>query len=346
VQPGPHDAITDVAGVRVGHATRDEPGWLTGVTVVVPPSGTVGGVDVRGGGPGTRETDLLDPRNLVCAVDAVVLAGGSAFGLSAADGVAAEVYGAGAGWPVGPDPHERVPIVPAAILFDLGRGGSWLNHPGPADGARAWRDAAGGPVGQGPVGAGTGARSGGLRGGVGTASAVLTSGATVGALVVVNAVGAPFGADGRLFAAHLASGTDLPTPDAARVAAYWAAVAQETERLRAGTATTLAVVATDATLTKAGCQKLAGVAHDGYARALSPVHTAYDGDTVFTLATGARAEVAGVDEVELQTAAADCVSLAIVRAVLAATSVDRTGDGGVALPSYRDAIVGRGKIDQ
>jgi putative pantetheine hydrolase len=181
---------------------------------------------------------------------------------------------------------------------------------------------------------------------VGTASAVLTSGATVGALVVVNAVGAPFGADGRLFAAHLASGTDLPTPDAARVAAYWAAVAQETERLRAGTATTLAVVATDATLTKAGCQKLAGVAHDGYARALSPVHTAYDGDTVFTLATGARAEVAGVDEVELQTAAADCVSLAIVRAVLAATSVDRTGDGGVALPSYRDAIVGRGKIDQ
>jgi L-aminopeptidase/D-esterase-like protein len=346
VQPGPHDAITDVAGVRVGHATRDEPGWLTGVTVVVPPSGTVGGVDVRGGGPGTRETDLLDPRNLVCAVDAVVLAGGSAFGLSAADGVAAEVYGAGAGWPVGPDPHERVPIVPAAILFDLGRGGSWLNHPGPADGARAWRDAAGGPVGQGPVGAGTGARSGGLRGGVGTASAVLTSGATVGALVVVNAVGAPFGADGRLFAAHLASGTDLPTPDAARVAAYRASVAAETERLRAGTATTLAVVATDATLTKAGCQKLAGVAHDGYARALSPVHTAYDGDTVFTLATGARPEVTGVDEVELQTAAADCVSLAIVRAVLAATSVDRTGDGGVALPSYRDAIVGRGKIDQ
>ena len=316
MQPGPHDAITDVAGVRVGHTTRDEPGWLTGVTVVVPPPGTVGGVDVRGGGPGTRETDLLDPRNLVSAVDAVVLAGGSAFGLSAADGVAAEVYAAGAGWPVGPDPHERVPIVPAAILFDLGRGGSWLNHPGPADGAQAYRDATGGPVAQGPVGAGTGARTGGLRGGVGTASAVLTSGATVGALVVVNAVGAPFGADGRLFAAHLASGTDLPTPDAARVAAYWAAVAQETERLRAGTATTLAVVATDATLTKAGCQKLAGVAHDGFARALSPVHTAYDGDTVFTLATGARPEVAGVDEVELQTAAADCVSLAIVRAVL------------------------------
>jgi putative pantetheine hydrolase len=338
VHPGPHDAITDVAGVRVGHTTRDEPGWLTGVTVVVPPPGTVGGVDVRGGGPGTRETDLLDPRNLVSAVDAVVLAGGSAFGLSAADGVAAAAYEAGGGWPVGPEPHERVPIVPAAILFDLGRGGSWRNSPGPGDGAAAHRSASGGPVAQGSVGAGTGARTGGLRGGVGTASTVLASGATVGALVVVNAVGATFGPDGRLFAAHLAAGEGLPAPDAARVAAYWTARAEEAELLRAGIATTLAVVATDVTLTKAGCQKLAGVAHDGFARALSPVHTAYDGDTAFALATGARPAVTGIDEVELQTAAADCVSLAIVRAVLAATSVDRTADGGVALASYRDAL--------
>ncbi len=338
MQPGPENAITDVAGVRVGHTTRDEPGWLTGVTVVVPPAGTVGGVDVRGGGPGTRESDLLDPRNQVDAVDAVVLAGGSAFGLSAAEGVAAAVYEAGAGWPVGPQPHERVPIVPAAVVFDLGRGGAWRNHPGPADGAAAYRSASAGPVAQGSVGAGTGARAGGLRGGVGTASAVLASGATVGALVVVNAVGSTFGADGRLFAAHLAPGEHLPVPDAARVAAHRAAVAEEAERLRAGTATTLAVVATDATLTKAGCQKLAGVAHDGLARALSPVHTAYDGDTVFALATGARPAVTGIDEVDLQTAAADCVALAIVRAVLAAASVDRTADGGVALASYRDAI--------
>jgi L-aminopeptidase/D-esterase-like protein len=344
VQPGPHDAITDVAGVRVGHTTRDEPGWLTGVTVVVPPPGTAGGVDVRGGGPGTRETDLLDPRNLVSAVDAVVLAGGSAFGLAAADGVAAAVYEAGGGWPVGPAEHERVPVVPAAILFDLGRGGPWLHHPSPADGATAYRGATGGVVAQGSVGAGTGARAGGLRGGVGTASAVLASGATVGALVVVNAVGAAFGPDGLLLAAHLAVGEGLPTPDAAKAAAYWAAVADEADRLRAGTATTLAVVATDATLTKAGCQKLAGVAHDGFARALSPVHTAYDGDTVFALATGERPEVTGLDEVELQTAAADCVSLAIVRAVLAATSTDRTADGGVMLPSYRDAIA-RDDID-
>ncbi|MFL6170006.1 MAG: P1 family peptidase [Ornithinibacter sp.] len=346
MHPGPHGAITDVGGVLVGHTTRDEPGWLTGVTVVVPPPGTVGGVDVRGGGPGTRESDLLDPRNLVTAVDAVVLAGGSAFGLSAADGVAEAAYGAGGGWPVGPEPHERVPIVPAAILFDLGRGGSWLHSPGPADGAAAYRAAAGGPVAQGCVGAGTGARTGGLRGGVGTASAVLGSGASVGALVVVNAVGAAFGADGRMFAAHLAPDETLPVPDPARAAAYWAARAEEAERLRAGIATTLAVVATDVTLAKAGCQKLAGVAHDGFARALSPVHTAYDGDTAFALATGARPAVTGIDEVELQTAAADCVSLAIVRAVLAATSVDRTADGGVALPSYRDAIVARDNIDQ
>ena len=122
VQPGPDDAITDIDGVLVGHCTREEPGWLTGVTVVVAPPGTVGGVDVRGGGPGTRETDLLDPRTLVDAVDAVVLAGGSAFGLAAADGVSTGLYAAGRGWPVGPGSHERVPIVPAAILFDLGRG--------------------------------------------------------------------------------------------------------------------------------------------------------------------------------------------------------------------------------
>ncbi|HYN66071.1 MAG TPA: P1 family peptidase [Ornithinibacter sp.] len=338
MQPGPEDAITDVAGVRVGHTTRDEPGWLTGVTVVVPPPGTVGGVDVRGGGPGTRETDLLDPRTLVSAVDAVVLAGGSAFGLSAADGVAHATYEAGAGWPVGPQPHERVPIVPAAILFDLGRGGSWRSSPGPADGAAAYRSATGGPVAQGSVGAGTGARTGALRGGVGTASAVLPSGTTVGAIVVVNAVGSAFGADGRLLAAHLVTGDHLPVPDAGRVADHWAAVAKEADRLRAGVATTLAVVATDATLTKSGCQKLAGVSHDGFARALSPVHTAYDGDTVFALATGARPPLAGIDEVDLQTAAADCVALAIVRAVLAATSVDRTADGGVALASYRDAL--------
>lgn len=340
MQPGPHNAITDVDGVRVGHTTRDEPGWLTGVTVVVPPPGTVGSAVIRGGSPGTRETALLDPQALVDAVDAVVLAGGSAFGLSAADGVMAELYAAGRGWAVGPPP-QVVPIVPSAILFDLGRGGEWLHHPAPDDGARAFRTASDGPVAEGSLGAGTGARAGGLRGGVGTASVVLGSGVTVGALVVVNAAGSPLAADGTLRAAHLALGNELgtlPTPDPDRVAEHWAQRAAEEAELRAAMATTLAVVATDATLTMVGCQRLAGVAHDGFARALSPVHTAYDGDAVFTLATGGRPEVTGLDEVELQTAAADCVSRAVVRAVLAATSVDRTADGGIALLSYRDAI--------
>ncbi|KGN39969.1 P1 family peptidase, partial [Knoellia aerolata] len=135
--PGRHNAITDVAGVLVGHVTRDEPGWLTGVTVVVPPPGTVGGVEVRGGAPGTRETDLLDPTCLVDRVDAVVLAGGSAFGLACADGALQGAYAAGLGWCVG-EPHEVVPVVPAAAVFDLGRGGAFGRHPDAADGRAAY----------------------------------------------------------------------------------------------------------------------------------------------------------------------------------------------------------------
>lgn len=343
MRPGPHNAITDVAGVRVGHVTRDEPGWLTGVSVVVPPPGTVGGVDVRGGGPGTRETDLLDPANLVDAVDAVVLAGGSAFGLAAADGVAGAVYEDGRGWPVGSQAHERVPIVPAAILFDLGRAGSWRHHPGAEDGAAAYRGATGGPVAQGAVGAGTGARAGGLRGGVGGASAVLADGSTVGALVAVNAVGSPVGPDGRLLGAGWALADELgevPEPVPAAVAAYWQARRAEASAGRAGRATTLAVVATDLTLTKAGCRRVAVAGHDGMARSLSPVHTPVDGDTVFVLATGDRPAPQGHDLVELHDAAARCVTRAVVRAVLAAATVDRTGDGGMLLRSWRDALTG------
>ena len=348
---GAHNAITDVPGVRVGHATRDESGWLTGTTVVVPPVGSPGGVDVRGGGPGTRETDLLDPRNLVTAVDAVVLSGGSAFGLSAADGVMAELADEGRGWPVG-GPGQIVPIVPSAILFDLGRGGAWRHHPGPDEGRAAYAAASDGPVAEGGVGAGTGARAGGLRGGVGSASLVLDNGATVGALVVVNAVGSPLTPDGRLLGERLLVPGEaaVPEPDPAAVQAHWERQAAEAEALRAGTATTLAVVATDATLDKAGCATLAGVSHDGFARALSPVHTAFDGDTVFALATGgaptpspfeapaSHLRTTPFDLVALQTAAADCVTRAIVRAVLAAESVDRSGDGGALLPSYREAV--------
>ncbi len=340
MRPGAHNAITDVPGVRVGHATRDEPGWLTGTTVVVPPVGTTAGVDVRGGGPGTRETDLLDPRNLVDAVDAIVLSGGSAYGLSSADGVVAALADEGRGWPVGPGPGEVVPIVPAAILFDLGRAGAWRHHPGPDEGRVAYLAASDGPVDEGGVGAGTGARAGGLRGGAGSASLVLSSGATVGALVAVNAVGSPLSPDGRLLAERLLvpGEVDLPEPDPVAVQAHWERQATEAQALRAGTATTLAVVATDARLDKAGCSKLAGVAHDGFARALSPVHTAFDGDTVFALSTPGEVTPTPFDVVELQTAAADCVSRAIARAVLAATSVDRTDAGGAALPGYRETL--------
>ena len=338
-QPGPHDAITDVDGVRVGHVTRDEPGWLTGVTVVVPPPGTTGGVDVRGGAPGTRETDLLDPTCLVDRVDAVVLSGGSAFGLATADGVVQAAYAAGLGWCVGA-PDEVVPIVPAAVVFDLGRGGAFAHHPDAADGRAAHDAATDGPVPQGSVGAGTGARAGGLRGGVGTASAVVDD-VTVGALVVVNAMGSPCDRDGTLYAVRSGLADEsahVPVPDPALAQVYWDERAAEQETLRAGTATTIGVVATDATLTKVQCRKLAEVSHDGLARALSPVHTAYDGDALFTLATGDGPAPSELDLVRLQTAAADCVTRAIAHAMLAATSVDRTRDGGVALLSWADAL--------
>lgn len=340
-QPGPLNAITDVAGLRVGHVTRDEPGWLTGVTVVVPPPGTVGGVDVRGGAPGTRETDLLDPIRLVDRVDAIVLAGGSAFGLASADGVLQEAYAAGRGWPVNlEDGSEVVPIVPAAVILDLARGGEFTHTPSAEDGARGWREAVDGPVAQGSVGAGTGARSGGLKGGVGTASAVV-NGVTVGAIVVVNAMGSPCAPDGSLYAARSGLAdefAEVPAPDPAAAQAYWEALSAAEAELRAGMATTIAVVATDATLTKVQCRKLAKVSHDGLARALSPVHTAYDGDTIFTLATGEREAPSDLDLVHLQTAAADCVTRAIGHAMLAATSIDRTADDGIALSSWADAL--------
>ncbi|WP_370894392.1 P1 family peptidase [Janibacter sp. GXQ6167] len=356
MRSGTHNAITDVDGVRVGHATRDEPGWLTGVSVIVPPVGTVGGVAVRGGGPGTRETDLLDPRHRVDALDAVVLSGGSAFGLGTADGVMAALAAEGRGWPVG-EPGQVVPIVPTAIVFDLGRAGTWLHHPGPSDGRAAYDAATAGPVDEGGVGAGTGAQSGGLKGGVGSASAVLDDGTTVGAYVVVNAVGSTMLPDGSLRGAHalLPDELALPTPRPHAVSAYWEEVAarraameqamtEQTsdqgagEGLTPGTATTIGVVATDATLTKAECATLAGIAHDGLARAISPVHTSFDGDTFFALATGARPAPSPFGLLDLQVAAADCVTRAIVRAMIAATSVDRSADGGIAMPSYRDAL--------
>jgi putative pantetheine hydrolase len=345
---GPTNSLVDVPGVRVGHRTRDEPGWLTGVTVVVaPPGGAVAGVDVRGGGPGTRETDLLDPRNLVDRVDAVVLGGGSAFGLAAADGVMDALAGDGRGWPMAqpPDPTRVVPIVPAAILFDLGRGGTWANRPRADDGRAAYVAATDRAVPQGSVGAGTGAKAGGLRGGVGSASVVLPSGATVAALVVVNAVGSPVDPETALpYAVRLGlpgefSHVRAPSQsDLAAAQARWREAAEAGEAAMPGLATTIGVVATDVTLTKAQCQKMAGVAHDGLARAVRPVHTLFDGDTLFALATGSRLAPDPIEQTMVMEAGAGCVARAVVHAVLAATSVDRTADGGVALRSWSDAF--------
>lgn len=347
MQPGPTNSLTDVAGLRVGHATRREPGWLTGATVILaPPEGVVGGVDVRGGGPGTRETDLLDPRNLVDRVHAVMLGGGSAFGLAAADGIVAALYAAGTGWPVG-GPGQVVPIVPGAILFDLGRGGVFGNHPGAADGAAAVADAAGvsgaGPVAQGVVGAGTGAVAGGLKGGVGSASAVLATGVTVGALVAVNSVGSPVDlVTGEVYAARSGVGGEFDRvgrASAAEVATARArAATQGVAGRRPGLATTIGVVATDATLTKAQCQKVAGTGHDGMARAIDPVHTVFDGDTLFALATGERPAPDVLGLYAVMEAAASCVTRAILHGLLAAESVDCTAAGGVAVRSFRDAF--------
>jgi putative pantetheine hydrolase len=307
---------------------------LTGVTVVVPPPGTTGGVDVRGAAPGTRETDLLDPVNLVDRVDAVVLSGGSAFGLAAADGVMAALEEEGRGWPV---TGGVVPIVTAAVIFDLGRGGDLRARPGSAQGRTAYTARHGGPVPLGSVGAGTGAVAGGLRGGVGSASAVLPSGATVAALVVANPAGSVVDpASGELYAmrqAVPADGLDAVRVDAQRLAAYRDLQQERRRALAVGAATTLAVVVTDLALTKSQCARLAAVGHDGMARAIDPVHTIFDGDTVFALATGRRAAPTAAETFDLHEAAAGCVARAIARAVRMTTP-------GGPVPTYAEMLGG------
>ncbi|MFE7130028.1 P1 family peptidase [Streptomyces sp. NPDC057638] len=337
---GPRDALTDVAGLRVGHAQVPGERALSGTTVVLAPEGgAVAAVDVRGGGPGTRETDALDPRNLVQRIDAVVLTGGSAYGLDAAGGVMAWLEERGRGVRVG-GPDQVVPVVPAACLFDLGRGGDWRARPDAATGRAAAEDAArtgpGAPVAMGAVGAGTGAVVGGFKGGVGTASMVLAeSGATVAALVVVNAAGSAVDPlTGVLYGRLLEGPVTAPAPGR-----HQEAQRRLAEAVAAGGPpplnTTLAVVATDADLSRAQAQKLAGTAHDGLARAVRPVHLLNDGDTVFTLATGT-VPLPGESPFalnEVLAAGADTLTRAVVRAVLAATGV--VGPGG-SFPSYRE----------
>lgn len=334
-------AITDVAGILVGQHHRLDSdaapgsGWATGTTVVLTPPGTVGAVDGRGGAPGTRETDLLDPANSVRHVDAVVLTGGSAYGLAAADGVMSwlEEQGRGVALDGG-----VVPIVPAAVIFDLPVGG-WACRPTAEFGYLA-AQAAGTDVAMGTVGAGVGARAGVLKGGVGTASMVLDSGVTVGALVVVNSAGEAFDpATGLPWLAEHRAEFGLAAPPADQVAAY-AGRHAEYGPLN----TTIAVVATDAVVSKAGCRRIAVAAHDGLARTLRPCHTPLDGDTVFALATGAvevppdpQTPASMSPEVPLLTAlgaaAADCLARAVLAGVLAAQPT-------AGIPTYRDLLPG------
>lgn len=312
---GDADSITDVAGIEVGHFT--DPRRPTGCTVLITREGAVAGVDVRGAAPGTRETDLLHPSNLVDKVHAILLAGGSAWGLDAAAGVMRWLEENGIGLPVH---YGLVPIVPAAVLFDLPVGDARI-RPDADAGYQACAAAARSAPAQGNVGAGAGALVGKLfgidramKGGIGSA-AVTVDGITVGALVACNALGDVVDpSTGRVLAgARTVDGNALL--DIRR-----AILAGETPQpLLAGTNTTLAVVACDALLTKAQAHRLAQVAHDGLARAINPVHTMSDGDTVFALGTGKSGRLAPM--MVLATLAAEVTARATVRAVLAARGI-------------------------
>jgi putative pantetheine hydrolase len=313
--------LTDVAGLRVGHHERTSDGWLSGTTVVLgPPDGVVASVDVRGGAPGTRETDLLQPGALIERVHAIVLTGGSAYGLAAASGVVDALGADGIGFRVGTDAGGIVPIVPAAVLYDLGRGGDFTCRPGPAEGAAALRAASADPVRQGTVGAGTGARAGGLKGGVGSASLLVADTWTVAAMVVVNAAGSPVAPDGTLYAA--AYQTEQSDPELARAPRVDPVALAEIQAaaIADATNTTIGVVATDATLTKAQCQRLAMAAQDGIARAVRPAHLLVDGDTLFGLSTEQLPAPDARMINALLAAAADCVAAAIGHGMLAAAS--------------------------
>jgi L-aminopeptidase/D-esterase-like protein len=323
-RPGLRNLITDIAGLKVGHATDEN--VRTGVTALLCGTGWSAGVDVRGGGPGGRETDALSPENLVGRAHALVLAGGSVFGLAAADGVAAALSSQGIGlqWRAN---APAIPIVPCAVLYDLGNGGdkNWgLTPPYRELGMRA-SAAAGAEFALGSVGAGRGAMAGRLKGGIGSSSVDLGERLIVGALVALNSVGSPMMPDGKTpwaWAFELGqefggvgpppSAMDLsdPAPDESRLMAIG--------RLQPGANTTLGVVACNADLSTAECKRVAMMAQDGIARAVRPAHTPFDGDTVFAVASGEleldkyllRAAQIG----RIGSAAADCLARAIARA--------------------------------
>lgn len=290
-QPGESNSLLDVGGISVGNAHDDK--VRTGVTAILPDEPVAMGVDVRGGGPGTRDTDALDPTCLVEKVHGLVLAGGSVFGLAAADGVISHLSEAGVGLPISP---VAVPVVPSAILFDLANGGdkNWGHEPPYRALGNAAAKAAGVPLLNGRYGAGFGARAGAAQGGLGTASLVLPDGTIVAALVAVNSFGAVMDEIG---AKH--GQVDLPKVGFV------------------GANTTIAAVATNVALGKAGCKRLAMMAQDGFARSIRPIHTPFDGDTVFALSTGIRTveQDPAVMMAVLGTLASDCLVAAIQAAV-------------------------------
>ncbi|MDQ7071164.1 MAG: P1 family peptidase [Rhodobacterales bacterium] len=311
---GPRNLITDVPGLRVGNAS--DPAIKTGATVLIGDAPFTCGVHIMGGAPGTRETDLLAPDKTVEQVDALVLSGGSAFGLDAGSGVSDALRAQGRGFAVG---DQLVPIVPSAILFDLINGGAknWVENPYKALGKQALA-AAGNNFTLGSTGAGTGCTTANFKGGLGSASIVLPSGYTVGALVAVNALGsATVGMGPHFWAAPFEINGEFGDQG---VAQSYPETHLPPNKLAAHANTTIGIVATDATLTQAQCTRIATAAHDGYARALFPSHTPMDGDLIFAASTGAMPLENSVSDVlDLGHAAAICMARAIARAVFAAT---------------------------
>ncbi len=312
----PKGAITDIAGIKVGHFTdKRRP---TGCTVILTEAGATAGVDVRGASPGTRETDLLNPVNTVQQVHAVVLAGGSAFGLDTATGVMRWLEERKIGFDT---TGGRVPIVPAAVLFDLPVGDPKI-RPDAEAGYQACKAASADKPAEGNFGAGAGATVGKLFGlnramksGIGTSSIKLPTGITVGAIVAVNAVGDVFDPQtGRIIAG-------ARTPDGKALVNTMAAIlrGEEPPSPLTGSSTTLGIVATDAALTKVQATKVAQMAHDGLARTINPAHTAFDGDTIFALSTGRSAQPANVTLIGAL--AAEAIAQAVVRAIKAARGI-------------------------
>jgi len=328
-KPGPRNLITDIAGLKVGNAQDKH--LKSGVSVVVCEEPATASVQVLGGAPGTRDTDLLEPHMLVEAVNAITLSGGSAFGLDSASGVQAALRETGQGFDIA---GHIVPIVPAAILFDLPNGGNkdWGRYPPYRDlGYEAAMNAATGDFPLGTVGAGAGATVAGMKGGLGSASTVLPNGITIGALVAVNAVGsATIGDSDHFWAAPFEIGDEfgglgLPSPLPADTQAI------RGKGMPAQGNTTIAIIATDAKISKADAKRMAVAAHDGFTRAIWPAHTPLDGDLVFSLATGRSETVLDqASYIELYAAAGATMARAIARGVFHATPEE-----GDLLPTWR-----------